>query len=169
MTKLKNVRHEKFSQDYSTNKDGKASYIQAGYKARGNSAEVLASNLLRNVKVVDRIDEIREKNQALLGIEKKEILNKLKDMLSANLVEMTDAELQKLPKEIQLCINKIETTTSWVDKVLYKTHKIWILDKLKAVEIINKMCGWNEPEKVDIMGKSIEKIGEAIQRIAKSK
>ena len=42
-------------------------------------------------------------------------------------------------------------------------------DKLKATEIINKMCGYNEPEKVDLTGKSIEKIGDAIQKIAKSK
>ena len=168
MSKLENVKHEKFCQNIAKAMNQSESYTEAGYKDTKNTRQ-RASKLTTINYISERIDELREKNQALLGIEKKEILNKLKDMLSANLVEMTDAELQKLPKEIQLCINKIETTTSWVDKVLYKTHKIWILDKLKAIEIINKMCGWNEPEKVDIMGKSIEKIGEAIQRIAKSK
>ena len=53
---------KKFADEYIKTGNAKQSYINAGYKARGNRAEASASRLLRNVKVRDYI---RQRNKEL--------------------------------------------------------------------------------------------------------
>lgn len=53
---------KKFADEYIKTGNAKQSYINAGYKARGNRAEAAASRLLRNVKVRDYI---RQRNKEL--------------------------------------------------------------------------------------------------------
>lgn len=54
--------HKKFADEYLIDSDGKGAYIRAGYKARGNAAEVNASRLLRNAKIKAYIEE-RQKDR----------------------------------------------------------------------------------------------------------
>lgn len=62
MAPLKSPRREAFAQNVAKSpKTGKTlgpCYIEAGYKARGHSAESLGSQLLKNAEVKQRIDEI---------------------------------------------------------------------------------------------------------------
>ena len=60
MSTLKNARWEKFAQAVVDGVPQSRAYIAAGYKARGNAAEVEASKLVRNPKVSARIDKIKE-------------------------------------------------------------------------------------------------------------
>lgn len=61
MPALKNARHESFCQNMMIHKENATkSYIEAGYDARGNVAEVNASRLLRNAKVQERMAELRD-------------------------------------------------------------------------------------------------------------
>lgn len=53
---------KKFIDNYIETGNATQSYIDAGYKARGNSAEANASRLLRNVKAREYIEE---RNKAL--------------------------------------------------------------------------------------------------------
>jgi phage terminase small subunit len=53
---------KKFADEYIKTGNAKQSYINAGYKARGNRAEASASRLLRNVKVRDYI---RQRNKEI--------------------------------------------------------------------------------------------------------
>ena len=57
-----NPNQKKFADEYIKTGNAKQSYINAGYKARGNRAEASASRLLRNVKVRDYI---RQRNKEL--------------------------------------------------------------------------------------------------------
>ena len=61
MPRLKNQRHERFAQNIAKGMSATQAYIQAGYKARGNSAEVNASRLLRNAQVHERIAELAKR------------------------------------------------------------------------------------------------------------
>lgn len=44
------------------------SYIHAGYKARGASANVNASRLLRRANIQTRINELRDEEQRMMGV-----------------------------------------------------------------------------------------------------
>lgn len=50
-------QQKRFADLYITSGNATQSYIEAGYKARGNAAEVSACRLLRNVKVVEYIEQ----------------------------------------------------------------------------------------------------------------
>ena len=61
---LTNIRHERFAQGIAKGLPSSTAYIEAGYKARGNSAEVCAARLLRNAQVAARLDELAAKLQS---------------------------------------------------------------------------------------------------------
>lgn len=58
---LKNQRHERFAQGIAKGLPATRAYIEAGYKARGNSAETAAARLFRNVQVQSRLVELAKK------------------------------------------------------------------------------------------------------------
>lgn len=55
---LSNARHERFAQGIAAGKPASQAYIEAGYRASGNSAEAAASRLLSGVKVTARVAEL---------------------------------------------------------------------------------------------------------------
>jgi phage terminase small subunit len=59
MEKL-NIKQKKFADYYIESGNATASYLKAGYEAEGNAAEVNASRLLRNAKVLEYIKERNE-------------------------------------------------------------------------------------------------------------
>lgn len=76
MPALANQRHEKFAQRIASGMSGAAAY-RTTYGARGATAEVNASKLLRNAKVRDRVADLKEcsATAAILSLsEKREIL-----------------------------------------------------------------------------------------------
>jgi phage terminase small subunit len=52
-----NLKQKKFADFYIESGNAKQSYFKAGYDAEGNAAEVNASRLLRNAKVMEYIEE----------------------------------------------------------------------------------------------------------------
>jgi phage terminase small subunit len=52
-----NIKQKKFADYYIETGNATASYVRAGYEAEGNAAEVNASRLLRNAKVIEYINE----------------------------------------------------------------------------------------------------------------
>ncbi|MEH6957254.1 terminase small subunit [Neobacillus drentensis] len=59
MEKL-NVKQKRFADYYMESGNAAASYVKAGYEAEGNAAEVNASRLLRNAKVLEYIKDRNE-------------------------------------------------------------------------------------------------------------
>jgi len=68
---LTNIRHERFAHGIAQGKSGSRAYIDAGYKARGNSAETNAARLLRHAQVCQRIEQLADeiKNEAIADAE----------------------------------------------------------------------------------------------------
>lgn len=52
-----NIKQRRFADYYIESGNAKESYLRAGYQAEGNSAEVNASRLLRNAKVMEYLEE----------------------------------------------------------------------------------------------------------------
>lgn len=87
--RLLNIRHERFTQLFvfgtpdwdpalpadqqeegaiDTRSNATQSYIHAGYKARGASANVSASRLIHLPKIQVRINELRDEEQRIMGV-----------------------------------------------------------------------------------------------------
>src|SRR5690349_21141351 len=50
-------KQQRFATEYCIDLNATAAYVRAGYRARGNSAEVSACRLLRNAKVQEAIEQ----------------------------------------------------------------------------------------------------------------
>lgn len=61
MSLLQNPRHERFAQEYAKGKNGRESYLAAGYDCTPEAADVGASKLLRQVKVLERVTELQQR------------------------------------------------------------------------------------------------------------
>ena len=118
MSKLKNVRHEKFCQNLNLptprEMDQTKAYVEAGYKDTKN-ARIYASELLTIPNVIERNKELQQENQQRVDITKDKLL-----------LELAKDATAKIKDDVRRA------------------------EKHKAIEIINKMCGYNDPEVVDI-------------------
>lgn len=122
-----------------------------------------ASKLLNEYKVSTRVEELRRQANDMAKITKERILKELSNMAFSSISEMHNTwierkEFDKLTDRQKASIKSIST------KVLKKNIgtkddpqivdvefvKIELYDKIKAIECINKMLGYNEPEKVDV-------------------
>lgn len=122
-----------------------------------------ASKLLNEYKVSTRVEELRRQANDMAKITKERILKELSNMAFSSISEMHNTwierkEFDKLTDSQKASIKSIST------KVLKKNIgtkddpqivdvefvKIELYDKIKAIECINKMLGYNEPEKVDV-------------------
>lgn len=150
-------------------------YLECGnaseaYRRAYNSANMKdetiwsrASKLLAEYKVSTRVEELRKQANDLSRITKERILKELSNMAFSSISEMHNTwierkEFDKLTDSQKASIKSIST------KVLKKNVgtkedpqivdvefvKIELYDKIKAIECINKMLGYNEPEKVDV-------------------
>lgn len=59
MATLRNAKHELFCRGWLKHQNATKAYREAGYKARGHSAEQCAHRLLRHAEVKHRINEVR--------------------------------------------------------------------------------------------------------------
>lgn len=122
-----------------------------------------ASKLLNEYKVSTRVEELRRQANDMAKITKERILKELSNMAFSSISGMHNTwierkEFDKLTDGQKASIKSIST------KVLKKNIgtkddplivdvefvKIELYDKIKAIECINKMLGYNEPEKVDV-------------------
>jgi len=75
--RLTNTRHELFAQAIASGNSGSKAYVQAGYDAKGNAAEVNASRLLRNAQVEARIAQLRGEAAKAAQVDRTWLLERL--------------------------------------------------------------------------------------------
>jgi len=86
---------------------------------------------LRNVEISERVAEIKNETSEKNSMTKQQLLEYLVDVLKTPAGDVTDGH--------KLCQSYKHTESE---------RSIKIPDKLRAAELMAKMCGWNEPEKV---------------------
>lgn len=138
---LPNIRHERFAQLIAQGKPASRAYIEAGYKARGNAAEVGASRLLRNPKVQERL--------ATLAAE-----------IEANAI--ADAE------EIQRFLTAVmrgEVTEELLDRFgQIQTLKATAKERIRAAELLGRAQGVFVLTSQDASGE-LDAIAQALARV----
>jgi len=120
------------------------SYIKAGYKARGKSAEVNASRLLGNAKVKEYIDNLVEKKDNERIAKQDEVLEFLTDVLRGHVKEQYPLGVgmgeQSLVKKELDGKDRIKAA-----ELLGKRYAMWTdkqqIDGVVSVQIIDDIGG----------------------------
>ena len=85
MAPLINHQHEKFCLAYFSGKNGKEAAIEAGYSEK--TAYALASRLLRNVKISERLRELQEAAASARIMGKTERMERLSEIARARVTD----------------------------------------------------------------------------------
>lgn len=115
MPPLSNARHERFAQELVRGKTQEQAYIDAGYSESG--AEVSASRLLRNAKIVARVAELQEAaaneaviDKALIVSRLMGLADKAEKLSEASGFSVSRASLMDVAKLLGMIIEKNENT-----------------------------------------------------------
>lgn len=122
-----------------------------------------AVELLNNGNIVTRVRELQEEQKNKSDITKEKILDELSSIAFSSIADMYNswierAEFDKLTSKQKSAIKSISTkilkknigTSDDPEIVDVEYVKIELHDKLKAIERICKMLGWDAPEKMDV-------------------
>lgn len=122
-----------------------------------------SSKLLNNPKVSQRIKELQEEQKKKSDITKEKILEELSNIAFSSIANMHNSwvertEFENLTPRQKSAIKSISTkilkknigTNDDPEIVNVEYVKIELHDKLKAIERICKMFGWDAPEKMDV-------------------
>ena len=129
MPLLDNVRHERFAQAVASGKSAAEAYRQSGANgATGKNADAHAARLTVNGSISRRIAELKEAQS-----QKSELS---RDQARQFLTEVILTPAGKVDEHSKLCQSY---------KVTPEVREIRMPDKLRAVEQLAKLCGWNSP------------------------
>lgn len=161
MNKL-TIKQEKFCNYYLESGNASEAYRRA-YNCdnwKEKSIWEKSSTLLKNVKVLSRIEELRKDMELGFRITKERILHELANMAFSSIADMQNTwierkEFDSLTPEQKSSIKSISTkiakknvgTKDDPEFVDVEFVKIELYDKIKAIEVLNKMLGYNEAEK----------------------
>jgi hypothetical protein len=128
MPAFANPRHELFAQTVASGKSASEAYRQSG--ATGKNADVHAARLMVNDGICQRVAELKAAQS-----QKSELS---RDQLRKFLTEVILTPAGKVDEQSRLCQSYKNTP---------EVRQIRMPDKLRAVEQLAKLCGWNEAEK----------------------
>lgn len=153
-------KQERFCQEYVIDSNGTQAAIRAGYSP--DTAMEQASRLLRNVKVSERVDQLREEIKKRNQITVDELVTRLANIARFDIKELYDEEgTLKLPADIEpehreaiLGIDSEEKVIGKKDgedgydsvKAIVATRKVKIMNKLDAIEKLMKHLGGYEKD-----------------------
>lgn len=137
-----------------------------------NTAAVEANKFLRKPNIQEYIEKIQKDLEKLSGISRLKVINEFRKIGFSSIAnlhntwierkdfeQLTDEQresIQEIETKVVKQLNKLESGPGCpvFDDVEYV--KIRLFDKNKALENINKMLGYNEPEKLDLTGSGLE-------------
>ena len=149
---LKNSRHEKFSQGVASGLSGSEAYRQvAGAAAR--NADVIADDLMNRPGVRERVAELKEANSRKATLSREQTIEFL-----CSVINTSAAKVEANSPLVQ--------SAGFVDG---KLVRIKIPDKIAAVRELTKMCGWAQPNRIelsarDTLAEFIDSIRQAPRR-----
>jgi hypothetical protein len=130
MPELSSARHELFAQGVASGLTGSEAYRRA--IGKGKNADVHAAEFMARPGIKERIAEIRDAAAEKSELKREEVLKFLADVIRTPAGEVS--------KSSHLCQSFKDTA---------EVHQIRMPDKLAAIAQLSKLCGWNEPEKVE--------------------
>ena len=131
------------------------SYHKAYPDVTRESAAVLGHKLLKNVKIQQYIEYLKDNIAETVGISKIGLLNELKALATSDISDIYEGwfdlkELERLKEENPEVAKAIKSIQTKEDLVGGNQIKIEMHDKSKAIADIFKAMGWNTPEKIEV-------------------
>lgn len=150
-------KRERFCQEYVVDFNASGAARRAGYKE--HAAGQQGHELLKNSEIQRRISDLRAKAANEYNVTKESLMQILRDIAGANLEDVLDPETgQILPLDQWPENMKRVTSGMEVDEIYSGTgenrvqigvrRKIKLSERTKAIELLNKMLGFNAPERV---------------------
>lgn len=130
---LDNPRHEMFAQKVALGMEQGAAYEESGFEARGKSAHESASRLVKDKDVAARITQLRSEAAAKVQMTKEQLLEFLVEVVKTPAGNVTD--------DHRLCQSYKHTDTE---------RSLKIPDKLRAAELLSKLCDWQAPDRISM-------------------
>lgn len=165
MTKL-TPKQENFCQEYIKTGNASEAYRKSYDTSRytDKSVNEKASQFLKNVKIKSRIEELQKDLEKKHDITKDRVLREL-----ANIAFMKESEFYNDDGSVKLLSELTPEQKSALASYGFKSVNMGdgifedvpifkAQDKLKAIEVLTKMLGYNEPEKVEHSGEVTNKV-----------
>lgn len=162
--------HKRFCENYIFDFNATRAYEVAYPNAKKSTAGQNGHQLLKNTKIKEYIEELQADMAKTSGISRLRVLRELEKMAFSSIAHMHNTwvdrkEFEELTDDQKACISDIETRvtkriTDSGEHIIVEQIKIKLYDKHKAIDSINRMLGYNEPDKVDFStkGESINKV-----------
>lgn len=154
-------KQRRFCEEYVIDWNATRAAIAAGYSEK--TARQIATNTLSKVYIREYIDEIQKDLSKLTGVTATRNILELKKIAYSSLASfkndwMTEKEFNSLTEEQLACISDIQYQTKTTGENTETIVRFKLHDKQKAIEILNKMLGFNDSDKLDITtnGKDIQ-------------
>lgn len=155
----------RFCEEYIFDFNGARAYQVAYPDSEYDTAKVNASKLLTNANVTKHIDYLQANLAETAGISRLRVVKELEKMAFNTMADLHNTwmerkEFDELTDSQKACIAEIQTQLKTSrDSSGHLTEneyvKIKLFDKNKALESINKMLGYNEPERIALEGEGI--------------
>lgn len=166
-------KQELFAQTYVKTGNATESYKTA-YKVTStniNSINVKASRLLNGSKISLRIKELQENLSKKHDISKDKIIKHLCAVAFFDISRISNEDgsirrIDELDQETKILINGVIEKTIGMGKYAEKVLSYRMSDKLKAMDMLIKLLGYNEPDKVEHSGMVETKITKEIVKEA---
>lgn len=137
-------RQLKFARLVAEGMPASRAYETAGYSARGNSAEVSASQILRNLQVQKEVERLRKEADAASDMTRDELVAFLAAAIRTPIGKID--ELSPLAQEV----TRDYITRKGEPEVL--RVKMKSVGKLEASKQLIEICGWASPKKLQHSG-----------------
>ncbi|MEM1135727.1 MAG: terminase small subunit [Bacteroidota bacterium] len=145
-------KQKKFCEYYILHWNGARAVIQAGFAKSGATVE--AARLLKNEKVCKYLKELRTDIESKLEVSRFRNVQELSKIAYSSVGDVfeegyTLKDFEKLSDNAKACIKDIQVEER-KSKAGVKEIKVRIrmYDKISAIQEINKIMGYNEPDKI---------------------
>ena len=156
-------KQRKFCIEYLYDYNATRSYLMSYKQTTSASAAVLGHNLLKNVNIQQYIQLRKNTIEENIGLSKQMLIKELLKISNTSFAHIhntwiTKNEFQDLPRDTKDSIQEIQTrTVHHIDPVnetpiRIEQVKIKFYSKVTAISEILKSMGWNEPDKLEIIG-----------------
>jgi phage terminase small subunit len=145
-------KQKRFCEEYVIDWNASRAALVAGYSEK--TAYSIGNENLKKPEIQSYIEHIQKDLAKLCGVSAAMIINEAKKIAFANLSDfkedwMTEKDFNQLTPEQKAALSEIVYESRITKEGTNTIVKFKLHDKIKGMELLNKILGFNSPEKID--------------------